>query len=584
VIVNRVQRAKDLYAALLKDKERTIDNTLLIHSRFRPHERSQIQKTLFEQVEKGTDLVVVATQAVEAGVDISANRLVTELAPWPSIVQRLGRCNRKGEFSTGSVHWIDLDEDKDVIALPYYDGTDETAGMLAASREFLTNLNNASPDALGEIAYQSPFVQRSILRKKDLVQLFDSTQDLLGNDIDIAHFIRDQRDTDAKIFWRDWSLGEREELQAITHPHRDELCSVPIGECKAFIEKLRKADSFLWRWDALESRWVPVLNSKDCRPGLILLAHSSFGGYDEALGWTGTLAKGKQNGVSVVPGNTSSAPFSNDSMGADPGALDPSPTPRWVPLQEHLRDVEEAVRGLSLSLGLPDEFISCLATAGAWHDVGKGHPAFQQKLRQSCPEHPPPADDECYAKSPAMRPVPLYKQVRPYFRHELASALSWLAASASDQDSFTRDLIAYLVMSHHGKIRLAIKALPQEKQRVENGELLLSARGVYDGETLSPVTLPDGTVIAPQPLDLSIMQMGRGSWVERTLALRDHQKLGPFRLAFLELVLRAADWRASREAFKMSEPPPDVSLPNTEETKSEQMSLLSFSTSDTSGK
>jgi CRISPR-associated endonuclease/helicase Cas3 len=44
------------------------------------------------------------------------------------------------------------------------------------------------------------------------------------------------------------------------------------------------------------------------------------------------------------------------------------------------------------------------------------------------------------------------------------------------------------------------------------------------------------------------MQMGEGphgpSWLARTVSLRDG--LGPFRLAFLETLLRAADVRASR--------------------------------------
>jgi CRISPR-associated endonuclease/helicase Cas3 len=45
------------------------------------------------------------------------------------------------------------------------------------------------------------------------------------------------------------------------------------------------------------------------------------------------------------------------------------------------------------------------------------------------------------------------------------------------------------------------------------------------------------------------MQMGEGqhgpSWLARTVVLRD--RLGPFGLAFLETLLRAADARASRE-------------------------------------
>ncbi len=46
-------------------------------------------------------------------------------------------------------------------------------------------------------------------------------------------------------------------------------------------------------------------------------------------------------------------------------------------------------------------------------------------------------------------------------------------------------------------------------------------------------------------LNLSIMQMGEGSWLERMTGLRDNPGSGPFRLALLESVLRIADWRAS---------------------------------------
>ena len=52
-------------------------------------------------------------------------------------------------------------------------------------------------------------------------------------------------------------------------------------------------------------------------------------------------------------------------------------------------------------------------------------------------------------------------------------------------------------------------------------------------------------------LDLSFMKMGEAkhgqSWLARSVALRDRRDLGPFRLAYLETLLRAADARASRE-------------------------------------
>ena len=78
------------------------------------------------------------------------------------------------------------------------------------------------------------------------------------------------------------------------------------------------------------------------------------------------------------------------------------------------------------------------------------------------------------------------------------------------------------------------------------GEERLFARGIWHGDTLPTVPLGDITTPAVT-LDLSFMKMGAGehgpSWLARTVALRD--RLGPFRLAYLETILRAADARAS---------------------------------------
>ncbi|NJK31191.1 MAG: hypothetical protein HC927_01570 [Deltaproteobacteria bacterium] len=50
-------------------------------------------------------------------------------------------------------------------------------------------------------------------------------------------------------------------------------------------------------------------------------------------------------------------------------------------------------------------------------------------------------------------------------------------------------------------------------------------------------------------LELSLMELGRhegkASWTERALALLD--EYGPFKLAYLEALLRIADWRATRK-------------------------------------
>jgi CRISPR-associated endonuclease/helicase Cas3 len=92
VVVNTVGRAQQLFEQIPADW-----HPLLLHSRFFSDHRTEKQKKL-----KSADLVI-ATQVIEAGVDISSDVLLTEVAPVNAIIQRAGRCARfKNE--SGVVH------------------------------------------------------------------------------------------------------------------------------------------------------------------------------------------------------------------------------------------------------------------------------------------------------------------------------------------------------------------------------------------------------------------------------------------------------------------------------------------------
>lgn len=137
---------------------------------------------------------------------------------------------------------------------------------------------------------------------------------------------------------------------------------------------------------------------------------------------------------------------------------------------------------------------------------------------------------------------------RPRFRHELASALAWLALHDHEADA---DLIAYLIAAHHGKVRMSLRALPQEQ---EPPDQRLFARGVWDGDRLPLVQFEDGETMPEVELNLGLMQLGDGpqgpSWTTRTQRLL--KELGPFQLAWCEALVRIADWRASREEQRIS--------------------------------
>lgn len=508
VVVNRVNRAQAIYSALLKAKVPK-ERLALIHSRFRPADRERHQALLTAS----GDRIIIATQAVEAGVDISARLLITELAPWASLVQRFGRCNRAGEFVTGAeVVWIDVETASDDLALPY------TADELNAARDGLRQAgSNVGLASLEKVTVPVPRVVRPVLRRKDLLDLFDTTPDLCGNDLDVSRYIRDGDDTDVQVFWR--VVPDGGPAEDTTAPTRRELCRVSLAEFAKFLSS-KKPRAFVW--NALEDRWQ---EAKRPRPGGLYLVAAESGGYSEELGWT----REPKDQPAPLPDETGKK---REGISGDPNSF----VGRWLSLQDHTADVIAAARSLTSALSLTGDEIAALETAALWHDTGKAHSVFQQALRNG---GTPPDGDTIWAKSASKGGR--YK--RKGFRHELASALAWLIAAPAD--AAERDLIAYLIATHHGKVRLSIRALPNE-QAPDGDPDRLHARGIWDGEELPAASLPDGAT-SPVTLDLSFMKMGDGprgaSWLARTIALRD--RFGPFRLAYLETQLRVADMRAS---------------------------------------
>jgi CRISPR-associated endonuclease/helicase Cas3 len=105
------------------------------------------------------------------------------------------------------------------------------------------------------------------------------------------------------------------------------------------------------------------------------------------------------------------------------------------------------------------------------------------------------------------------------------------------------DLATYLAASHHGRIRMGIRSMPGEREDAS----VCVARGIREGDALPECELRAGVVVPSISLSLRQMEFGakEQSWTNRMLRLRD--TIGPFRLAYLEMLLRAADEAASAE-------------------------------------
>lgn len=525
VMVNRVGRAQDIFVALQRQLKSAPSkpDLCLIHSRFRQAERMCLQQRLKEKPDQGR--IVVATQAIEAGVDISARTLFTELAPWSSLVQRFGRCNRYGEWeqkSQARVFWVDLETalvdkkgEQQLVpeaALPYeIDDLDWSRGQLS-------HLKEVGPSKVSKIVAPKKDEFGHVLRRRDLVDLFDTTPDLAGNDIDVSRYIRDGENNDVQVYWRQWDRGEPS--ADMSAPRPEELCAVAIGRIKEFLKK----DVQAFRWDGLERHWLPV-KKDNVWSGLTILLHVSEGGYAEDLGWTGKN-DGAVLAVPLPPELSSNEAFDEDRF---------TFINRFVHLTEHATDVAQEMKNLKtalddLALTIP---WSELLTAARWHDVGKAHEAFQRMLTNPLPSDDPHKTGGPWAKSDHKKGRP----DRKHFRHELASALALLLHKESD-------LAVYLAAAHHGKVRLSIRSLPDEEIPPDGQRF---ARGIWEGDPLPSVELGEGITTQALTLTLSFMEMGEGphgpSWLERMLWLRD--KYGPFRLAWMETLVRVADWRGT---------------------------------------
>ena len=507
VVVNRVARAQAIFRALHKIGHST--PVRLLHSRLRGGDRAAAEDAL----QPGFSGIVVSTQVVEAGLDLSARLLVTDLAPWASLVQRFGRCNRTGAFGPdeAEVVWVDLPSDGKA-SVPYSDHE------LDVARARLAGLADVGIPSLQSIPDETERPALPVIRRRDLLELFDTEPDLAGHHIDVSRFVRSSEDRDVHVAWRNFPADKAPPEGLDGRPTADELARVPVGALRKLLKKGGKA----WRWDRLRGDWQ---QERQPAPGHTVLLSTAAGGYADGVGWTGSA----KDRPTAVPAPMLAPP---DADGDDPW----SQTGTFVDLQTHLDDTVAEVEALAERLPDIDAPWTDLGEAARWHDAGKAHPAFQDMLTGGRPEGAPPVPSGGpWAKSDRRGRA---RCSRPHFRHELVSSLAWLAHGGDD-------LTAYLIAAHHGKVRLHLRARPTERLQ-DNGAPV--ALGVHDGEMFPGAALGGEVLVPETSMDLRISALGGGehgtSWHHRMTALvRAH---GPFRLAMWEALLRVADWRASR--------------------------------------
>lgn len=604
VICNTVDRAVAVFDAL-RCKQKTGElqgvDLVLLHSRFRPPDRqAQLNKLKPENLQNYSGgQIVVSTQVIEAGVDISSGILWSEVAPLSSLVQRLGRLNRAGEFGFNGqpvygwapvavIVGLDLpevpDKPKDAKEkaerevrsrhLPY---DQERCDQAWRS---LSRLNgDASPATLDTVRDDiANSIDRCLysLQRHELLDFFDTDSNLSLGYTDVSAFVRGlDEDTDVLVLWREWEGADNGSPPPFFYDvQHDELCAVPIsrltGKERGFSNWRRG-----WLWLGKERGWVSAA-TQGLLPGATLLLPMNAGGYVADHGWTG-LDSDKPESLFHPP----QVPPDEDVLSYLSNG--------WRSIAAHGKDVQNELDGIfqalpSLGFINDAEKKVCLEAA-VWHDVGKNHPSWKDEalraLKEAGIEPPPshiPLAKFSLSESPKLRDeeghpltgAELRKKVyelkrlfRPGMAHEVASALALRqhhlrtepsARTTDSLDSYLRQLLSeYLTMSHHGRVRKVLRdEIPKNPKEEKNAE---TVRGVTEGDEL-PAVMIDGHELGCKALSVDCRRMGRDatgqeSYTRGVLRLLDHY--GPFRLAYLEALLRAADGRASKKVAEAND-------------------------------
>jgi len=630
VICNTVKMARDIFRAIS-----SVGHKVLLTSRFRHEDRAKHEQRLlaFETSRKAgklpkddPGLICVSTQVIEAGVDISAHHLWTELAPWPSMLQRFGRLNRKGDDHEARA-WVweapkEGGNKKGERIGPYESADIDRSKKLVSAfvplsqkhpfSRAITDLNTKCQKEVAEALQPKP---GPLPRALDVHGLFSTECDVHGGFTDVSAFVRGtDPDLDVTVFWRDWS-GDNpprgEDLDGpLLEPAR-ESCPVSFVRVQ---EMLKNSKGKAWLWDDEADRWERV-NHWDIRPGMLVMLKRDVGGYDATEGWTGDTS----NMLAEVPCAGRGAALRDDAW---------TEVGYWSKLEDHLKDARCEAETLCDVLSLTGPTRDAVVEASGLHDLGKAHPQWQAELpdRSGIP-------NSLLAKTPRVlavdvvgdtsavrrtvaqlrstaqvlaeesRPrgrgqalslrwaidnkvseaeLTLLRSVsgvrwawhvpfRPGLRHEVASALAmWGKYRGSDTKPYPA-LAVYLAATHHGKARTVLRST------TEKGDDVFGVRS-------EPGTLVVGS--DQWPLDFSIARDGaEGRWEANEFVLtgygwtglvadllgpwRPEEKsevgvvpeseprhLGPFTLAYLEALVRIADWRASKNpsvSIKLSE-------------------------------
>ncbi|MER3513301.1 MAG: CRISPR-associated helicase Cas3' [Chloroflexota bacterium] len=161
-ICNTVERAQSLFEALREacrgtacrapTQARADTQVILLHSRFlqadRRKKEDEVRSLFGRDRGKSGSVILVATQVIEVGLDITCEVMHTEVAPASALLQRAGRCARfEGEKGEVCVYQVPPNQNGEPNYAPYLD---EQATLSKKTWEALPAFEGKHMDFLAE--------------------------------------------------------------------------------------------------------------------------------------------------------------------------------------------------------------------------------------------------------------------------------------------------------------------------------------------------------------------------------------------------------------------------------------------------
>ena len=183
VILNTIDDSKDLFEILRDPLEE--EEVYLLNTHFVPNDRKEKIRIAKDRLKKEQKVILISTQLIEAGVDISFPVLYRDFALVSSIIQSAGRCNRNGELKDknqlGKVILFNLEKNRKSRAkLIYGKGKDKnilgfTKNALLKEKYQEKELLSVQKEFFGRVKDELNFGQHS---QKKFKTEFDFVEDM----------------------------------------------------------------------------------------------------------------------------------------------------------------------------------------------------------------------------------------------------------------------------------------------------------------------------------------------------------------------------------------------------------------------